>query len=106
MIAKFPGACSRCGHGIKKGEEIDYDSESRKAYHPHCQDSGAENAEDLADRLGFVAHEVAMGTDRLLLLMLTARGGVTTGRISESSHPQPSTEWEMSTGIERRTSGE
>ena len=55
MIAKFPGTCTACGGPIRKGEEIDYDSSTKTAKHAGCG-PGIEDAEALADRLGFRTH--------------------------------------------------
>ena len=99
MKALFAGSCARCGHAIKKGEEIDYDRESKKAYHPDCHDSGAESPEDLADRLGFLPHDVAMGTDWILFRVPDARGSVTAGRTGIETHRDESTKRQMPTGV-------
>lgn len=36
MPAKFPGRCATCAGGIRVGEPIYFDAESRKAVHERC----------------------------------------------------------------------
>ena len=49
MIAKFPGRCARTGAPIRKGDEIIFDTETRRAY---ITDEDDERGPYLIDGLG------------------------------------------------------
>lgn len=57
MQSRFNGKCAKCSGPIKAGDEIHYDGEARKAYHPDCKPGGAifegTEAERLAESLGY-----------------------------------------------------
>jgi hypothetical protein len=57
MRALFSGVCAICKAPFAKGEEINWDRETRKASHGFCFDDSAlpdmDMAASLADRLGY-----------------------------------------------------
>ena len=58
ITAKYRSVCPICKDEIQRGEEISYDAEAKKAYHPICVSANVEDSavdgNELADKLKFL----------------------------------------------------
>lgn len=90
MISKYNGTCVYCGKPTKAGVDH-YDIENKRGYHSACEER-QENAPpsaaafSLAEDLGFIRYDPAMGADGLLRRMSRPDRGASTGRTDAKTH--------------------
>ncbi len=90
MTAKWNGTCPGCKKPTLKDSTIEYDYETKKAWHPECRPGvgnpreviGEYDSEQsglaLAEQLHFVPHADAMDPDRPLFLLSSSGGSPAT----------------------------
>ncbi len=89
-FARFKSKCGSCGGSIAVDEEIDYDADTKTAY--HLDHVGPGDHDRLAGQLGFLAHEVAIRTNWWSLFLLQERDpSGSTGRDESEAHGRDAT---------------